>query len=115
MILFVADPLSITVALIGQDSHSPVTYYPQLQRQMTSFKDRAAREQCWEVRDAHFKCLDQHQKEQEAPQQCQETYHAMQRLCPKSWVEYFLKKRLLDKAKQEKMSLNSDNDAVVRK
>ncbi|KAI5449223.1 hypothetical protein NCC49_005202 [Naganishia albida] len=66
--------------------------------------DRAGRKACWEARDAFFQCLNLHNvpvppeaggtgKHSSTCLQERERY---EQDCPKSWVDYFNKRRVLE-------------------
>jgi len=64
--------------------------------------DRTQRAQCWEARDAYFKCLDKHAiidsiKEQDkSAKACATESRAFDANCASSWVTYFKKRRVME-------------------
>lgn len=57
--------------------------------------DRTTRAQCWEARDAFFRCLDQHtildavQQDKAAREKCGKDLAEFERDCASSWVSAF--------------------------
>ncbi|KAF9115581.1 hypothetical protein BGX27_007318 [Mortierella sp. AM989] len=66
---------------------------------------RAARQNCWKVRDAYYACLDKSNvldaSSPEAANICVELRKAYHDGCMKSWVEYFNKRRVLEVEQKE--------------
>ncbi|KAI4164199.1 MAG: hypothetical protein LQ342_002163 [Letrouitia transgressa] len=73
--------------------------------------DRHRRQQCYDARDAFFRCLDQFDildsvKDADLTEShCAESLRGMERECAQSWVTYFKQRRVFEwrKAKQKEM------------
>ncbi|KAF2144693.1 uncharacterized protein K452DRAFT_223063 [Aplosporella prunicola CBS 121167] len=69
--------------------------------------DRSRRAQCWEARDAYFRCLDQHNiidsvtNKDTAAAQCGKEGQVFEQNCASSWVQYFKKRRIVDYKKEQ--------------
>ncbi|KAI8972074.1 cytochrome c oxidase, subunit VIb [Pilobolus umbonatus] len=75
---------------------------------------RAERKQCWFLRDEYFKCLDKcdildptvvDTSPEKAPS-CLELKKQYEQGCMASWVEYFNKRRVLDRRQQQYLALS---------
>ncbi|KAI9708463.1 MAG: hypothetical protein M1820_003924 [Bogoriella megaspora] len=68
--------------------------------------DRDQRAQCWEARDAYFRCLDRNnivdsiKDKDQAAQACGSEGIAFEKNCASSWVTYFKKRRVVDVKKE---------------
>lgn len=49
-----------------------------------SFPNKSDRQQCWNVRDEYWKCLDQGKPEPD----CKEFRKQYEKLCPSQWVSF---------------------------
>ncbi|GHJ90163.1 hypothetical protein NliqN6_6565 [Naganishia liquefaciens] len=66
--------------------------------------DRAGRKACWEARDAFFQCLNIHNiavppeggSKAKGSDVCVAERERYERDCPKSWTDYFSKRRVLE-------------------
>lgn len=69
--------------------------------------DRTARQQCWDGRDAFFKCLEQHdiidsvKEDEKARKLCPAELRAFEGVCAESWVTYFKKRRVFEYQKEQ--------------
>lgn len=52
--------------------------------------NRAERKQCWDSRDAFFKCLEENNEDASKCKQFRKIYED---LCPKTWVTHFDRRR----------------------
>lgn len=67
------------------------------------------RKSCYKARDEYFKCLE---KEGENKNKCRAELKLFHKECPVSWVQHFLRKRGIDKYKDElvKKGIMSEDD-----
>lgn len=69
--------------------------------------DRESRQRCWFNRDAFFSCLDKHDiqdpiKERDAAERhCPSERLGFEANCVATWVDYFSKKRVLERQREE--------------
>lgn len=69
--------------------------------------DRESRQRCWFNRDAFFSCLDKHDiqdpiKERDAAERhCPSERLGFEANCVATWVDYFGKKRVLERQREE--------------
>ncbi|KAF9928825.1 hypothetical protein BGZ75_002376 [Mortierella antarctica] len=70
------------------------------QQETVHHPSRSARQNCWNVRDAYYACLDKSNvldpSAPEAVNVCQDLRNQYENGCMKSWVEYFNKRRVLE-------------------
>ncbi|KAI9642418.1 hypothetical protein NHQ30_009223 [Ciborinia camelliae] len=64
--------------------------------------DRSQRSQCWEARDAYFRCLDRDgiidsiTENVKAEKSCGKEARGFEKNCATSWVQYFKKRRVME-------------------
>ncbi|TGO46794.1 hypothetical protein BCON_0307g00050 [Botryotinia convoluta] len=69
--------------------------------------DRSQRSQCWEARDAYFKCLDKNKiidnltENTKAEKSCGSEARVFEQNCATSWVQYFKKRRVMEYQREQ--------------
>ncbi|TEY56942.1 hypothetical protein BOTCAL_0223g00220 [Botryotinia calthae] len=69
--------------------------------------DRSQRSQCWEARDAYFKCLDKNEiidsltENAKAQKFCGSEASVFDQNCATSWVQYFKKRRVMEYQREQ--------------
>ncbi|KAK9898040.1 hypothetical protein P389DRAFT_210396 [Cystobasidium minutum MCA 4210] len=76
---------------------------------MSEAPDRSARRACWDSRDEYFKCLD---ASGDSDSSCTKQKASFEKNCAASWVDYFIKRRQLQKRQDAMYARDAGNLAT---